>query len=162
MPSNLKHFAVHAGDVGRGSKFYEQAFGWQFTAWGPLGFFLIKTGTDDDPGVQGALQSRREVVAGKPMFGFECTLGVESIDDTINAVEANGGKIVMPKFHIPRSVRSCSLKTQKETWSAPCSMMKDTLKTGPDIAFSSQRPQDSLCCTARGKLLFYAAVKQIC
>ncbi|MGI8838291.1 MAG: VOC family protein [Pyrinomonadaceae bacterium] len=101
MPSNLKHFAVHAGDVGRARKFYEQAFGWQFTAWGPLGFFLIKTGTDDDPGVQGALQGRREVVAGKPMFGFECTLGVESIDDTINAVEANGGKIVMPKFHIP-------------------------------------------------------------
>jgi predicted enzyme related to lactoylglutathione lyase len=101
MPNNLKHFAVHADDVNRARKFYEQAFGWQFTAWGPLGFFLIKTGTDEEPGVQGALQGRREVVAGKPMFGFECTLGVASIDDTISAVEANGGKIVMPKFHIP-------------------------------------------------------------
>ena len=28
-------------------------------------------------------------------------IGVDSIDDTIAAVEANGGKIVMPKFHIP-------------------------------------------------------------
>lgn len=101
MPSNLKHFAVHADDVERARKFYEQAFGWQFTAWGPPGFFLIKTGTDGEPGVQGALQGRREVVAGKPMFGFECTLGVDSIDETIKAVEANGGKIVMPKFHIP-------------------------------------------------------------
>ena len=81
--------------------FYEKAFGWQFTAWGPPGFFLIKTGTDDEPGVQGALQGRREVVPGKPMFGFECTLGVAAIDETIAAVEANGGKIVMPKFHIP-------------------------------------------------------------
>lgn len=35
------------------------------------------------------------------MFGFECTLGVASIDETIAAVEANGGKVVMPKFHIP-------------------------------------------------------------
>jgi uncharacterized protein len=35
------------------------------------------------------------------MFGFECTLGVDSIDATIKAVEAGGGKIVMPKFHIP-------------------------------------------------------------
>ena len=40
-------------------------------------------------------------LAGKPMFGFECTLGVSSIDETLAAVEANGGKIVMPKFHIP-------------------------------------------------------------
>jgi uncharacterized protein len=46
-------------------------------------------------------RGRREVVAGKKMHGFECTIGVDSIDDTIAAVEANGGKIVMPKFHIP-------------------------------------------------------------
>ena len=31
----------------------------------------------------------------------ECSIGVDSVDDTIAAVEANGGKIVMPKFHIP-------------------------------------------------------------
>jgi hypothetical protein len=35
------------------------------------------------------------------MFGFECTIGVDSIDDTLAAIEANGGKIVMPKFEIP-------------------------------------------------------------
>ena len=101
MPNNLMHFAVHADDVDRARAFYEQAFGWQFTAWGPPGFFLIRTGNDKDPGVQGALQGRRELVPGKPMFGFECTLGVDSIDETIKAVEAYGGKIVMPKYHIP-------------------------------------------------------------
>jgi uncharacterized protein len=101
MPNNLKHFAVHADDVERARSFYEKAFGWQFTPWGPPDFYLIRTGTTEEPGVQGALQRRREVVAGKPMFGFECTLGVESIDDTIKAVEAAGGKVVMPKFHIP-------------------------------------------------------------
>ncbi|MEP6820371.1 MAG: VOC family protein [bacterium] len=101
MPNNVKHFAVHADNVNRARKFYEQAFGWQFTAWGPPGFFLIKTGTEADPGVQGALQGRREVVAGKPTYGFECTLGVADVDETVKAVEASGGKIVMPKFHIP-------------------------------------------------------------
>ena len=101
MPNNVKHFAVHADDVNRARKFYEQTFGWQFTAWGPPGFYLIRTGNDEDPGVQGALQGRREVVAGKPTYGFECTLGVENIDETVKAVEAGGGKIVMPKFHIP-------------------------------------------------------------
>jgi len=47
------------------------------------------------------LQGRREIVSGKPMHGFECTLGVDSIDEAIAAIEANGGKIVMPKFYIP-------------------------------------------------------------
>jgi uncharacterized protein len=101
MSNNLKHFAVHANDVDRAKSFYENAFGWTFTSWGPPGFYLIKTGPADDPGVQGALQQRREIVSGKPMFGFECTLGVSSIDETIAAIEANGGKIVMPKYHIP-------------------------------------------------------------
>ena len=101
MANNLKHFAIHADNVDRARSFYEKAFDWHFTAWGPPGFFQIKTGTEADPGVQGALQGRREIVEGKPMFGFECALGVESIDDTIVAVEANGGKIVMPKFEIP-------------------------------------------------------------
>lgn len=101
MPNNLKHFAVHANDVERAKKFYETVMGWQFNAWGPPGFYLIKTGTAGEPGVQGALQGRREVVAGKPMFGFECTIGVDDVDETVKAVEANGGKIVMPKFHIP-------------------------------------------------------------
>jgi predicted enzyme related to lactoylglutathione lyase len=101
MPNSVKHFAVHADDVDRARKFYESVMGWRFTPWGPPNFYLIKTGTDEDPGVQGALQGRREIVAGKPMHGFECTIGVDSIDDTIAAVEANGGKIVMPKFHIP-------------------------------------------------------------
>ncbi len=101
MPNNLRHFAVHADDVNRARSFYESVLGWQFTPWGPPGFFLIQTGTREDPGVQGALQGRREVVAGKPMFGFECTIGVSSIDETIAAVEANGGRVVMPKFTIP-------------------------------------------------------------
>jgi predicted enzyme related to lactoylglutathione lyase len=101
MPNNLKHFAVHADDVERAKTFYENALGWNFTAWGPPGFYLIKTGPEADPGVQGALQGRREVVPGKPMFGFECTIGVDSIDDTIANVEAHGGKVVMPKFYIP-------------------------------------------------------------
>jgi uncharacterized protein len=101
MPNNVKHFSINADDVPRARGFYERVFGWQFQPWGPPGFYLIQTGTAEDPGLHGALQGRREIVKGKPMFGLECTVGVESIDDTIAAVEANGGKIVMPKFEIP-------------------------------------------------------------
>jgi len=101
MPNNVQHFSINADDVPRARKFYEQTFNWHFESWGPPGFYLIKTSTEGEPGLAGALQGRREIVTGKPMHGFECTLGVDSIDDTIAAIEANGGKIVMPKFYIP-------------------------------------------------------------
>ena len=99
--NNVEHFSINADDVPRARKFYESVFHWKFTPWGPPNFYLIKTGTDAEPGIHGALQGRREVVKGKPTFGFECTIGVASVDETTAAVEANGGKIVMPKFHIP-------------------------------------------------------------
>ena len=38
----------------------------------------------------------REIVPGVPMYGFECTISVEDIAATAAAIEAHGGKIVMP------------------------------------------------------------------
>ncbi|HZE68658.1 MAG TPA: VOC family protein [Pyrinomonadaceae bacterium] len=101
MPNDVKHFSINADNVSRAKTFYEQAFGWKFTPWGPPGFFLVRTGTETEPGLEGSLQGRREIVEGKPIYGFECSLGVDDIDKTVAAVEANGGKIVMPKFKIP-------------------------------------------------------------
>jgi predicted enzyme related to lactoylglutathione lyase len=101
MPNNLKSFGITADDVDRARRFYEQAFGWRFEPWGPPGFYLIHTGDEKDPGVQGLLHKRREPVNGTGMTGFECTIGVDNIDQTIAAIETAGGKIVMAKFHIP-------------------------------------------------------------
>jgi predicted enzyme related to lactoylglutathione lyase len=101
MANNLVFFAIHADDLPRTQRFYEQVFGWRFEAWGPPGFFLIATGDEKDPGIQGALQKRHEVVAGQQMTGFECTIGVSDIDATARAVVASGGKVVLPKCEIP-------------------------------------------------------------
>ncbi len=101
MSNDVKHFSINADNVSRAKKFYEQTFDWQFKPWGPPDFFLIQTGSNEAPGLHGGLQKRREIVKGKPMYGLECTLGVADIDKTISAIEANGGKIVMPKFEIP-------------------------------------------------------------
>ena len=98
MPNNLQSFGITADDVSRAKTFYEAVFGWKFEPWGPPGFYLIHTG---EGGVQGLLHKRREPVNGTGMTGFECTIGVGDIDAIIRAVEANGGKIVMAKFHIP-------------------------------------------------------------
>jgi len=101
MPNNLKSFGITADDVSRARLFYEQVFGWRFEPWGPPDFYLIHTGDENDPGVQGLLHKRREPVQGTGMTGFECTIGVDNIERVIGAVETGGGKIVMAKFHIP-------------------------------------------------------------
>jgi predicted enzyme related to lactoylglutathione lyase len=99
MDSNLSHFAINADDVVAARAFYESVFGWTFTAWGPPGFFQIQTGSDTEPGVQGALQQRRELVAGA-RTGVECTFAVEDVDATEQAVRAAGGTIIMERFTI--------------------------------------------------------------
>jgi predicted enzyme related to lactoylglutathione lyase len=101
MPHNVSHFAVHADDLRRARRFYEAVFGWRFTPWGPPDFYMIQTGPDDDPGIHGSLQKRREPVQSKGMIGYECTITVDDVDRTAADVTANGGKLVFPKSLIP-------------------------------------------------------------
>jgi uncharacterized protein len=101
MPSNVSHFAINAEDLKQARRFYENVFGWTFRPWGPPDFFQIETGDGANGGVMGALQKRREIVPGERMTGFECTVSVANVDAAIAAIEANGGKIVMPKVTIP-------------------------------------------------------------
>jgi uncharacterized protein len=101
MPNNVSFFAIHCDDVSRAVRFYEQVFGWRAEPWGPPGFYLVHTGDEGNPGIMGSIQERQEPLTGTGMKGFECSIAVDDIDKTIRAVEANGGKIVMQKFHIP-------------------------------------------------------------
>ena len=98
---NLSHFAINADDVSRARRFYERVFGWRFEPWGPPGFLQIFTGTDQVPGVRGALQGRRELIDGVRTVGFECSFGVADVDAVAAAVVANGGSIIIPKTLIP-------------------------------------------------------------
>jgi predicted enzyme related to lactoylglutathione lyase len=101
MAGNLVFFSVQADDLSRARDFYGKVFGWKFEPWGPPGFFLISTGTKDDPGICGAMQKRHEVVAGVKSSGYEGTISVDDIDEAEKAIVANGGKIIFPKCEIP-------------------------------------------------------------
>jgi uncharacterized protein len=101
MTANLASFAIHADDVERAARFYEAVFGWRFEPWGPPGFYLIQTGDDDSPGIQGLLQKRHTPRAGTGLNGFEPTFSVEDVDAVLAAVEANGGTVTMGKSPIP-------------------------------------------------------------
>lgn len=96
MPARLRHFAINADDVPRARAFYEKVFGWTFTPWGPPGFYQTR---DAGPGRMGALQGRRPI-ENTVMPGMELTFGVDDLDATIAAIEANGGQLLMPPYKI--------------------------------------------------------------
>jgi predicted enzyme related to lactoylglutathione lyase len=99
---NVRHFAINADELARARRFYERVFGWRFEAWGPPGFFMIATGDPGPSAVLGSLQQRRELVPGKRMTGYECTIAVEAdVEKVAAAVKANGGRVVMEKSTIP-------------------------------------------------------------
>ena len=96
MSATFRHFAINADDVPRAKAFYEQVFGWSFTPWGPPNFYQTRSaGT----GFVGALQGRR-AFNGQMGPGMELTFGVDDIQATAAAIEASGGKVMMPPFHI--------------------------------------------------------------
>ncbi len=98
MANPVQHFAINAEDTDRARKFYEAVFGWQFESWGPPDFFQIRTGGEGD--IRGALQKRRELVPGKALHGFECTVAVTDLAGVTKAILKNGGKVVMEKSTI--------------------------------------------------------------
>lgn len=100
MPNNIAHFDVAADDVERARRFYERVFGWRFEAWGPPDFYLIHTGTGEDPGIHGSVSKRNEPVVGRGRSGFECTISVHDLGAIKAAIVANGGKIVLDEYEI--------------------------------------------------------------
>ncbi|HEV2531787.1 VOC family protein [Phenylobacterium sp.] len=96
MPARLRHFAINADDVPRARAFYEKVFGWNFTSWGPPGFYQVKNAGQ---GLMGALQGRRPI-EGQAMPGIEASFGVDDLDAAIAAIAANGGRILMQPYLI--------------------------------------------------------------
>ena len=104
MPNRLAHFAIEADHVPRARAFYEAVFGWRFQPWGPPDFYLI-----EGAGVHGALQQRAESLP-RGRKGFECTIAVDDLDRSGEAVIRAGGEIIAEPVTIPgvgRLVQFC-------------------------------------------------------
>jgi predicted enzyme related to lactoylglutathione lyase len=101
MP-RVVHFEIHAEDPQRAIRFYQSLFAWEFSKWdGPQDYWLVKTGSDGQPGINGGLIRRHGTVDGTAVIAYVCTVDVPSIDETLRAVPAKGGTIVVPKMPIP-------------------------------------------------------------
>jgi uncharacterized protein len=101
MSNKLTHFAIHIDDMQRAKDFYETVFNWGFNAYGQGDFLQIKADKSENGELIGALQSRQYSPIPEKIIGFECSIGVENIDEIIEKVLSKGGKLVMPKTAIP-------------------------------------------------------------
>lgn len=98
MTTRLTHFAINTDDVEATQLFYRAVFGWEFRDYGPPGFVQVLD--DDGETPMGAIQQRRQLLDDTPTTGFECTFGVDDVDDVRRRVEAAGGRILMERFTI--------------------------------------------------------------
>jgi predicted enzyme related to lactoylglutathione lyase len=100
--ARVVHFEIHADSPERAVTFYSKLFGWEFTKWGgPMEYWLIKTGPDDQRGINGGLIKRHGVIDGTAVIAYVCTVSVDSVDATAAKLAGLGGTIVVPKMAIP-------------------------------------------------------------
>jgi predicted enzyme related to lactoylglutathione lyase len=96
MPK-INHFEINADDTLRAKKFYESVFNWKIEKWeGPMEYWVITAGDEDEPGINGGLQKRENKEDTISNY-----IGVESVEDIVKKVKKNGGKILKPKSPIP-------------------------------------------------------------
>lgn len=89
--ARLNYVELPVRDVGRTKAFYEAAFGWSLTDFGPT--YAATTTGDTDIGLQGDFAEATAL----PLAVIE----VEDLEAALAAVEAAGGRVIRPIFAFP-------------------------------------------------------------
>ena len=107
MANRIVNFEVAADDGERAKKFYETVFGWEIKKWEGTGaeesgmsVWMIKTGTKEEPGIDGELLLRAENPKTGQGRAFFCTIAVDDIDEAIAKIKRAGGKILSDKMEM--------------------------------------------------------------
>ena len=89
------HFEILADDPEAAGAFYTSVLGWEVSTWGGAEYWLIKTGEEGTPGIDGALMGKQFPQA------VINTIEVESLAETLQKVEEAGGKLVHGPNEVP-------------------------------------------------------------
>jgi len=96
------HFEIHAENPERAIKFYGDVLGWTFNKWdGPMPYWLVITGPDSQPGINGGLMPRQGTIDGQAVIAYVCTVDVPNVDQYAQKATAAGATVVVPKMPIP-------------------------------------------------------------
>src|ERR1043166_7942055 len=94
--NRVTHFEIYTDDPQAVQPFYQDIFGWKFNKFvgGPIEYWLVTTGDDKEPGINGGMTRPRE----GQIPGTINTVAVESLDQTIKKIEQRGGKSGVRKW----------------------------------------------------------------
>ena len=98
MP-RVVHFELMAQDPQRAVQFYSEVFGWSIEKWsGPMDYWVVKTGEDGTPGINGGIAQSRD--ANSPGLTVN-VVDVPSVDEYAAKITDHGGTIVVPRMTVP-------------------------------------------------------------
>ena len=97
------HFEIHASDPATLSQFYEKVFAWKIQHMPQMNYWLLMTGDEKTPGINGGMVQRRgpRPAAGASVNAFVCSIDVPSVDEYWNRAMKAGGSEALPKMAVP-------------------------------------------------------------
>lgn len=100
--SRVIHFEIHADNPERAAKFYTDLFGWTITKWaGPMEYWVVVTGPDGEPGINGGLMKRQHPLGGNDgVIAYVCTIDVADLEASMAKAQSLGAAIALPKMPI--------------------------------------------------------------
>ncbi len=101
--SRAVHFEIHASNPQAVIDFYSGLFGWSFNKWEGGDYWMIHTGPDDQPGINGGLMPRRGPSPDNlaAVNAFVITVDVDNVDETVARAMAVGGVTAVPRMAVP-------------------------------------------------------------
>jgi len=100
--NSIVHFEIPADDVQRAQGFYRAVFGWELMPFDDETVMVSTTPTDQDgrPKDPGAING--DIFKRNPQMQHPTVVAlVDSIDEKLREIEANGGKAVSERIEIP-------------------------------------------------------------
>lgn len=101
--SRAVHFEIHASNPQKLIGFYSSLFGWTFNKWDGGDYWMIHTGAEDKPGINGGLMPRRGDIPAPnaAVNAFVITVDVENVDECVSRAKSAGGSVALPRMPIP-------------------------------------------------------------
>ena len=86
--SRVVHFEIPADDTARAIKFYEDVFGWKIEKWGEFEYWLVETGEEKEPGINGAILPKKFNTV------VRNAISVDSYNEAVKKIEKSNGKML--------------------------------------------------------------------
>lgn len=118
--NRITHFEIHAKDLDKLQKFYQDIFAWDIKDMGPQmgNYRLVMTAKEGStaPGINGGMVPRKTDIPAEncAVNAFVCTVEVENIDETLAKIEKAGGTIATEKMEIPGGMGTLAYRKDPE------------------------------------------------